>query len=122
MDYAEKYRKEKDYQREYRRRPEVLQRDSKRRKLLRKDSAYRDAYNKATQARRRKAQHYIRNRVAKGKLSRSQCVFCGKPDGLAHHEDYSKPLSIVWVCHAHHADIHSGIIKVLQEHITHVEP
>ena len=120
MDYAEKYKREKEYQQEYRRRPEILERDRKRRKRLRQDTAYRKAYNKMTNERRMKARDYIRNRVAKGKLIRQPCVFCAKPNSLAHHEDYNKPLDIVWVCHAHHAQIHGGILKVQPEHITNV--
>ena len=120
MNYADKYQREKKYQYEYRRRPEILKRERERRKRLRQDATYREEYNKATNARRRKARDYIRNRVRTGKLTREPCVFCGKRDGLAHHEDYSKPLDIVWVCHTHHAQIHGGSLQIQQKHISHV--
>ena len=121
MNVPTKYEREKDYQQEYRRRPEVRERDRARRKALRQDPAYREAYNKSTQARRRKAQHYIRNRIAKGKIIRQPCVFCGKSNGLAHHEDYNAPLDIVWVCHSHHALIHDGTLHIQPGQISHVE-
>jgi hypothetical protein len=31
---------------------------------------------------------------------------CGKPNAHAHHEDYSQPLLIKWLCPEHHGIIH----------------
>lgn len=63
----------------------------------------RDWYQKNKEKRRA---HVILNRaVNSGKIQRpnncSQCNKECKPDG--HHEDYSRPLSIVWLCRACHS-------------------
>lgn len=41
--------------------------------------------------------HGVRN----GTLKKQVC-FCGNLKVEAHHEDYSKPLMIVWLCKKHH--------------------
>ena len=63
---------------------------------------------------------YVRERVKKGRLKRGPCIYCGKPDGHAHHEDYSKPLHIVWVCQFHHSQIHLGRLTVKPKDISYV--
>ncbi len=42
-----------------------------------------------------------------GRLKRKPCAVCGAPKTQGHHEDYSKPLEVVWLCGAHHAKRHS---------------
>ena len=37
---------------------------------------------------------------------RQPCVICGEP-GERHHEDYDRPLDIMWLCHAHHMEWHA---------------
>lgn len=39
-------------------------------------------------------------------LKRKPCEVCGTPNALAHHEDYSQPLKVKWLCPQHHADRH----------------
>lgn len=41
--------------------------------------------------------------VRNGTLKRKKC-FCGKIKVEAHHEDYSKPLEVIWLCKKHHAE------------------
>lgn len=61
---------------------------------------------------KRQAQIKIMNAVAHGKLIRpDRCSVCGEacvPDG--HHEDYSKPLEVVWMCHQCHIDYHKSLL------------
>lgn len=40
-----------------------------------------------------------------GKLTKKPC-FCGSKKVEAHHDDYTKPLEIVWLCKRHHEEIH----------------
>lgn len=47
-----------------------------------------------------RAQRIVFYEVRAGRLTRQNCV-CGKK-GEAHHEDYSKPLEIIWLCKKHH--------------------
>ena len=43
-----------------------------------------------------------------GWLTRQPCIKCDEKAD-AHHEDYSKPLEIVWLCRAHHKERHREI-------------
>ena len=45
--------------------------------------------------------------VKSGKIQRGVCA-CGDPNTHAHHEDYSKPLEVIWLCRKHHMEIHRG--------------
>lgn len=39
----------------------------------------------------------------RGVLIPEPCAICGTTDQIEmHHEDYSKPLDVVWLCRAHH--------------------
>lgn len=41
-----------------------------------------------------------------GKLVRQPCEKCGVEQTDAHHDDYSKPLEVRWLCRAHHLELH----------------
>ena len=41
----------------------------------------------------------------RGELKRGNCEKCGKL-GEAHHEDYSRPLEVRWLCPQHHLEVH----------------
>lgn len=43
--------------------------------------------------------------IKKGILIREPC-FCGDPNSEGHHEDYSKPLEVIWLCPKHHGERH----------------
>lgn len=53
-----------------------------------------------------KAQIAVTNALANGSLVRCPCEVCGATKVDAHHEDYSKPLSVTWLCREHHMDRH----------------
>lgn len=53
-----------------------------------------------------KCRDAVRKAVAKGALVCMPCEKCGAQPAHAHHEDYSKPLDVVWLCPTHHADLH----------------
>lgn len=55
--------------------------------------------------RREKYGEYM-NAIQSGKLNPLPCVVCGKEKSQGHHEDYSKPLDVVWLCTRHHQDRH----------------
>jgi hypothetical protein len=46
--------------------------------------------------------------IANGTLTRQPCEECGEPRGEAHHEDYSKPMDVRWLCRTHHMRLHAG--------------
>lgn len=73
---------------------------------LRWDRANRDA---------KRAHHAVAQALRKGRLTREPCEACGAVHGVdgavlhAHHEDYSKPLDVVWLCRRHHRRLHAII-------------
>lgn len=54
--------------------------------------------------------HYaVSNAVRDGRLKKKPCDVCGNPKAQAHHDDYSKPLDVVWLCRIHHLDRHGKV-------------
>jgi hypothetical protein len=52
--------------------------------------------------------------IQSGNLVREPCEVCGN-NAEAHHEDYSKPLDVTWLCKKHHAARHAEIGDALME-------
>jgi hypothetical protein len=44
--------------------------------------------------------------IKSGRVKKTPCIVCGSVKSQAHHEDYSKPLDVTWLCVRHHADRH----------------
>lgn len=45
-----------------------------------------------------------------GRMQKQPCAKCGATEKVeAHHEDYSKPLEVVWYCKEHHRQRHNEI-------------
>ena len=55
---------------------------------------------------KRKANLAVGNALRAGKLHKEPCAICGKIKSQAHHEDYYKPLDVVWLCGRHHMELH----------------
>ncbi len=64
---------------------------------------------RAEDKRRQKAHNMVRNAVKTGKLVRQPCCRCGNPKTVAHHEDYDKPLDVMWLCQVCHTKRHKEI-------------
>lgn len=80
----------------------------------------------AHSARYRKEPHLVhkyqarletRKAIKKGILIKMPCEVCGGPKVDAHHDDYSKPLEIRWMCRVHHLQYHSSERKKAQESV-----
>ena len=54
----------------------------------------------------RAAHHQVEYALANGSLLREPCEVCGAEKVDAHHDDYSKPLSVRWLCRKHHLEHH----------------
>lgn len=50
----------------------------------------------------------VASAIKSGFIQRQPCVKCGLK-AQAHHEDYSKPLDVIWYCPKHHAERHVEI-------------
>lgn len=48
----------------------------------------------------------VNREVQSGRLKPQPCFVCNTPKTQAHHEDYSRPLDIVWLCTVHHSALH----------------
>ncbi len=61
-----------------------------------------------------KVHHQVENAIWRGRLDRKRiCERCSKECRLhAHHEDYSKPFDVIWLCPHCHKQIHKSPILV----------
>lgn len=59
-----------------------------------------------TAATKSAARRKVRTELKQGRLVKQPCVVCGDAEVEAHHEDYAKPLEVVWLCRDHHAWVH----------------
>lgn len=97
--YQEKHRdKILEYQRRYR--------AANREKLRRLNSLY-DRRRRERDAIKVAARRAIRNEIRKCKDFRGPCLICGSRERVeAHHEDYLRPLDVMWLCKTHHLEMH----------------
>lgn len=75
--------------------------------MYHKHKGRRPNYAKSWQARnpeKRKAHGIVNNAIRDGKLLKGVCEVCGSEKVDAHHDDYSKPLEVRWLCRKHHAE------------------
>lgn len=55
----------------------------------------------------KKARNAAYHAIRKGRLTREPCQVCGSSHRIeAHHEDYLKPLDVMWLCKKHHYERH----------------
>lgn len=70
-----------------------------------KETAYRKAQREKFDQKYR-ARNKLNNALRAGKIIKESCSVCSNSDSEAHHEDYSKPLEVIWLCPKHHASRH----------------
>ena len=63
--------------------------------------------------RRSLAHTKVARAIRNGDLVRQPCIRCGEAKSLAHHEDYDKPLEVVWLCQPCHKQRHKEINELL---------
>lgn len=66
---------------------------------------YKDEYAKRN-PQKRKAHFIVSNAIRDKKLFKQPCAVCGKKEVEAHHNDYSNPLDVIWLCQKHHKQVH----------------
>lgn len=55
------------------------------------------------------ARRYVMTMLQRGHITREPCEVCGKLKVQAHHDDYSNPLDIRWLCREHHVALERWI-------------
>lgn len=58
-----------------------------------------------------KAHQLVRKAILNGELSPRPCEKCGAEKTSAHHDDYTKPLEVRWLCHSCHMELHATTRK-----------
>ena len=103
-DVNENRQKKIDYYRAYDRergkRPERIQNSIEQNRIWR-----------AEDRRRTKCHNAVARALRAGTLVRQPCVRCQDPKSEAHHEDYDKPLDVVWLCSVCHKQRHKEILN-----------
>jgi len=67
-------------------------------------------YNKTIAKNIMCARNAVSNAIRNNKLKKQPCEVCGELKVQAHHEDYSKPLEVNWLCKDHHSELHRKTI------------
>ena len=101
-DVSANYRSNREYYIEYEQKREATE-DRKAQKLR---------YQRARRIRdpqKNYARNAVDNAVRDGKLAPEPCEVCGVASAQAHHDDYSKPLDVRWLCRLHHLAEHGKI-------------
>lgn len=57
-----------------------------------------------------RAHKKLNNAIIRGDITRLPCEKCGAVKVDAHHDDYSKPLEVRWLCRKHHIEHHRNAI------------
>jgi len=53
-----------------------------------------------------KAHSAVNNAIRDNRLTRKSCEVCGEKKVHGHHDDYTKPLDVRWLCPIHHSEAH----------------
>lgn len=57
---------------------------------------------------RHEARWRARRAIKSGRLKPLPCEICGANEVHAHHDDYSRPLDVRWLCPTHHREHHAA--------------
>jgi hypothetical protein len=60
-------------------------------------------------SRRALAHGKVARALKSGNLLKHPCIRCGNPKSVAHHEDYDKPLDVMWLCQPCHKQRHKEL-------------
>jgi hypothetical protein len=64
------------------------------------------------------ARSAVSNAIRDGRLVKGACEVCGDPNTQAHHDDYSRPLDVRWLCFKHHREEeHGQVVTVASDQV-----
>ena len=63
-------------------------------------------YNPLTEDQKKKdiCRSYAGVYLRRGKIKKHPCFICGDKNSQMHHDNYNKPLEIIWFCRKHHME------------------
>jgi hypothetical protein len=64
---------------------------------------------RAEDARRVRAHNAVARAIRAGEVVRQPCCRCADAKSVAHHEDYEKPLQVMWLCQPCHKQRHKEL-------------
>ncbi len=103
-DVSQNYDSRRDQYAEYER--ERCQRPERKAKALHYQQKRRHKYPHKDAARRA-----VNDAIRYGRLQKKPCQFCGNQKSQAHHDDYSKPLDVIWACFkCHREKLHGQVV------------
>lgn len=60
----------------------------------------------------------VENAIKSGRLTRQPCERCGSTERVhAHHDDYSKPMDVMWLCPTHHGERHRELRAIERDRL-----
>lgn len=68
-----------------------------------------------------RARKILGNAIRLGSIKRQPCERCGAIEAEGHHEDYSRPLDVQWLCKVHHHARHCEIRDLARNTISNSE-
>lgn len=87
----------REYDRKRGKRPDRIAKNNKR-----------NSKNKKLYPEKFRARYAVSNAIRDGRLERGVCEICGAAERVeAHHDDYSTPLDVRWLCSRHHSLVHN---------------
>lgn len=72
----------------------------------RTDGYKRKLAHKAKHPEKVAAREAVAAALRNGSIERQPCEVCGERNTHGHHDDYSKPLAVRWLCRPHHQEHH----------------
>ena len=106
LEYYQEYDRQRHYNDPERRAANHEASRKWRRKNAKRHTELTNAWRKRNPEKHR-AYSKVARAIKSGKIERGACVICGAKDVQAHHHDYGKPLDVIWLCAAHHAEHHA---------------
>ena len=107
LRYMCKLCRKKDAAEYYVKDPEARRRASKRYKDMYPESHRRsEARYRKRNPLKIKAHNDVTHAIERGELVRLPCEKCGNSRSEAHHENYLKPLDVIWLCRVCHVEVH----------------
>jgi len=85
-------------------------------KIYRKENGYKNEYrSKIKYPEKYHANQLLNYAIKKRRIKRGNCEVCNKKQAQGHHDDYTKPLDVRWLCHLHHAEYHKNNRDLIKE-------